>query len=77
MGDQLRPELCLELENLAFHHFRPVSEAKTSVVSIDLGLSNDSSRTTLEINRRKIPTMYAKIVGILSKYRFVPSLRGH
>jgi len=67
----LRVELCQELENLAFQHFKPpVNESRPSMVSLDLSGTADTSRTTLEINRKKVPTLYAKILGVLSQYRY-------
>jgi hypothetical protein len=69
LADMLRPELCLELENVAFLYFRAPSEGKNSVVGINLDLSPDSSRSTLDLNRKKIPTLYAKLLGTLSRFR--------
>eukprot|EP01122_Echinamoeba_exundans_P011512 TRINITY_DN4599_c0_g1_i1.p1 TRINITY_DN4599_c0_g1~~TRINITY_DN4599_c0_g1_i1.p1 ORF type:complete len:3193 (+),score=542.19 TRINITY_DN4599_c0_g1_i1:78-9656(+) len=69
LADMLKPELCLELENVAFLYFRAPSEGKNSVVGINLDLSPDSSRSTLDLNRKKIPTLYAKLLGTLSRFR--------
>lgn len=69
LEDRLKPEFCLELENVAFLYFRAPSEGKNSVVGINLDLSADSSRSTLDLNRKKIPTLYAKLLGTLSRFR--------